>query len=83
MLTPWNDPESSFAQRPIPPSVYEHSVIIEVQLRQKTIRDLKGKAGSNASTSYIRWPMHMLSGSRLHAEPPAEQCSELEELNNI
>ena len=37
MLTPWNDPESSFAQRPTPPSVYEHSVIIEVQLRQNTI----------------------------------------------
>lgn len=30
-LTPWNDPESTFAQRPVPPTVQDHQVVIEVR----------------------------------------------------
>ena len=56
MLTPWNDPESSFAQRPIPPSAYEHSVIIEVQLRRKTNTDLKSRQVRTQACHTLRGP---------------------------
>lgn len=34
LLTPWNDPESTFAQRPVPPGALEHSVIVEVRVEK-------------------------------------------------